>query len=244
MKNAHALILIPWHIGHRGDVTFNTLRAARRLRVFLAEDADEARSQMREILRVDCSGKEFLTIPVRRDQSFLERVLDILRREDVGVVSSGGVPCFSDPGGWLVRESRDRGVAMAPLAGASALTTLLSLSGYDWIVEPKTRSFCFIFFTAADVERLRGALLRKDEPIVVFLNKNSIEECLRTVADLDGARRISLFFDMTKAPKSKFPYANEVRTSPARSWLKTARSIRWKAVSDVAVMIHPEGAGR
>lgn len=241
---ARALILIPWHIGDRGDVTINTLRAARRLRVFFAEDADEARSQLSEILRLDCSGKEFLTIPVHRDKAFLERALDILRREDAGVISSGGAPCFSDPGGWLVREARTRGVAITPLAGASALTTLLSLSGYDWILEPATKSFRFIFFAAADAERLRDALLHKDEPVVVFLNKRSIEACLRVVAKRDDARRVSLFFDMTKVPPSKFPYANEVRTLPAGSWMKAFRRIHWDLVSDLALLIHPEGAER
>ncbi|OGR47817.1 MAG: hypothetical protein A2X40_04015 [Elusimicrobia bacterium GWC2_65_9] len=241
---ARALVLIPWHIGDRGDVTLNTLRAARRLRVFFAEDADEACSQMSEILRLDCSDKEFLTIPIRRDEGFLKRVFEVLRREDAGVISSGGAPCFSDPGGWLVREVRSRGVEITPLAGASALTTLLSLSGYDWMLEPKTKSFRFIFFVAADVERLRDALLRKDEPVVVFLNKSSIEECLRSVAKLDADRSISLFFDMTKVPKSKFPYANEVRTLPAGSWMKALRRIHWKSVSDVALLIHPEGTER
>ena len=244
LPKARALVLIPWHIGDRGDVTFNTLRAARRLRVFFAEDAGEARSQLSEILRLDCSGKEFLTIPIRRDEDFLKQVFKVLSREDAGVISSSGAPCFSDPGGWLVREARTRGVAIIPLAGASALTTLLSLSGYDWILEPTTKSFRFIFFGAADVERMRDALLRKDEPVVVFLNKRSIEACLRAVAKQDAARRVSLFFDMTKVPKSKFPYANEVRTLPAGSWMKAFRRIHWEFVSDVALLIHPEGAER
>ena len=247
MKGTGTLLLIPWHIGHRGDVTLNALSAARRLRVFLTEDAGETRFQLGEVLRVDCSGKEFLTIPTFRDDVFLEKAIALLRQEDVGLISSGGVPCFSDPGGWLVREARARGVPVVALAGASALTTLLSLSGYDWIVDPKTRSFRFLFFAVGDGGRLREALGVEGEPVVVFLDqmdRKLLEECLRTVAESDGERSISVFFDMTKVPKSKFPYANEVRSLSARDWRDFFRSVRWESVSDASLLIHPGGAAR
>ncbi|MBI4676593.1 MAG: hypothetical protein HY748_03320 [Elusimicrobia bacterium] len=243
-KEYHTLYLIPWHIGARGDMTLNAVHMARRLRAFLAEEAEEARSQFFKVLRLDCAGKEFLTIPARPEPGFVNRVLALLAKEDVGLVSSGGMPCFADPGGWLVRDLRSRGVDIAPMAGASSLTTLLTLSGFDWLEDPPTRRFSFTFFEETGPhDDFRETVGRRFEPVIVFLRARAFASCLKMMKDLAGQRPIAAFFDMTK-PKPKFPYADQVRTMSANEWEAGVKKVRWEKVSDIALMIHPEAYRR
>jgi 16S rRNA (cytidine1402-2'-O)-methyltransferase len=235
------LILIPWHIGNWEDMTFNAVSTANRLRLFLAEDAEAAREQFLK-LRLDCAGKEFLTIPILPEAAFLDRVLEALGREDVGMVSLGGAPCFADPGGWLVRELRARDVPVVALGGASSLTALLSLSGFDWVATPAARSFSFVFFDGkGSHDQFLSVAGRRGEPVVVFLGKDEFAACLRVLQEPAGDRRISVFFDLTKSPKEQFPYGNQVRTMNCEDWLQEAGHIRWQDVADVALMIHPGG---
>ncbi len=242
---AHAFILIPWHIGNRWDVTLNAVRMARGLRYFVTEDAEDARFQFSKVLKVDCAGKTFVTVPYLPDQKFLEKVLKALRSEDVGMVSSGGVPCFSDPGGWLVRELQKRGERVVSLGGASCLTTLLSLSGFDWIQTPAKRAFSFIFFQEnGNHHAFREVIGRRDEPVIVFVERLAFAACIKAMKGPAAGRQVSAFFDLTKTTSSdKYPYADQVLTMTCADWLRETKKIRWAKVSDVALMVHPEESG-
>ncbi|MFA6316117.1 MAG: SAM-dependent methyltransferase [Elusimicrobiota bacterium] len=236
----HTLYLIPWHIGARGDLTLNTVSLARRLGVFLAEEAGEAAEQFLSILRLDAKGREFLTIPPRPDPAFLNRVLGLLEKGDVGLISSGGMPCFADPGGWLVREVRARGGGVTAMAGASGLTTLLALSGFDWLEDPPTRRFSFTFFEAAGPhDFFLETVARKFEPVVVFLRVAAFPKCLKVMREAVGKRPIAAFLDLTK-PRPKFPHADEVRVLTVAEWQAGKAKVAWDRVSDMALMIHPE----
>ena len=220
-------------------MTLRAISTTNRLRCLVTEDAAEAREQLLK-LRLDCAGKEFLEVPARPQPAFLRRVLDRLRVEDVGMVSLGGVPCFMDPGGWLVRELRERRVPVMALAGASSLTTILALSGYDWIETPRSRSFSFVFFDEhGDQSAFRAAVARAGEPVVVFIRKHAFVDCLRGMRGLVKSRRITAFFDLTKNPPEKYPYADRVRTLDCAGWLREAARIRWPEVADVALLVHP-----
>ncbi|MBI5881571.1 MAG: hypothetical protein HZB91_00470 [Elusimicrobia bacterium] len=239
-SDLHTLYLVAWHIGAQGDLTLNAVRLARRLRVFLAEESDEAKEQFLSILKLEAKGREFLTIPTRPDPGFLKRVLGHLAKEDVGLISSGGMPCFADPGGWLVREVRSRGGAVAAMAGASGLTTLLALSGFDWLEDPPTRRFSFTFFEEAGPhDFFLETVAREYEPVVVFLRVQAFPLCLKKMEPVVGDRPIAAFFDLTK-PRNKFPYADEVRTLSLKEWRSELTKVRWEKVSDISLMIHPE----
>ena len=142
----HGLLLIPWSIGNRLDITLHAVRCVRRLRCFLAEDPDLSREQFAALLGAGVRAKRFWRLPDRPDPKFLKMVLGLLKSEDVGLVSGGGIPCFVDPGAWVVRELRRAGVSVTALAGASSLASVLCLSGIEW--RSSNPVFSFAFFPA------------------------------------------------------------------------------------------------
>lgn len=235
------LFLLPWHVGDRGDLTVNTLRALRRLHVLLVEDPAGARREFARVLPEGTAPKRLLRLPLGPDTRFLRRVLGVLEREDVGLVASGGAPCFCDPGAWLVAELRARGVRVVPLAGPSALTALLSASGIEWTGDAGN-TFTFAFYCRPARGRtapaMREALARTGEPIVIFLPVADLPDCLRSIAAGGPDRRVSVFFDLTKTDERRFPFANRVRTLTAREWLRVHPGVRWDRVSEIALVVH------
>ncbi|MBI5630752.1 MAG: hypothetical protein HY921_07705 [Elusimicrobia bacterium] len=232
------LILVPWHIGDAADLSLNVLRVSKRLRVFLAEEPEVTRGQLESLFGIRCRDKEFLPIPESCDQEFLDRVLRLLESEDVGMCASGGVPCFMDPGAWLVREVRARGGCVVALAGASSLSTLLSVSGIEWGSQFPAGSFIFFSPRLESFSYFIKVIRREREPIVVFAQVEHVAECLRLVFESLGARPVSLFFDLATVPRGKFPYANEVLTRDCGQWLKDLASFDWERVGNLALLIH------
>lgn len=239
----HGLLLIPWSIGNRLDITLHAVRCVRRLRCFLAEDPDLSREQFAALLGAGVRAKRFWRLPDRPDPKFLKMVLGLLKSEDVGLVSGGGIPCFVDPGAWVVRELRRAGVSVTALAGASSLASVLCLSGIEW--RSSNPVFSFAFFPAgssSDPARARflAAASRADEPLVVFLDAKRFRECVKAMAPVVGGRRVTVFFDLTRGPKDLFPYADQVRSMSCRAWLKEATRLRWERVGDVSLLVHAQ----
>lgn len=242
-----SLFLVPWHIGNRLDVTVNAARAARTLNVFLAEEPELSRRQFESDLGIDCRGKTFLPIPERPDPAYLKDILARLETEDLGLICSGGIPCFIDPGGWVVEKLRAAGTPITALAGASILSTMLSLSGLEWPRDHSRGSF--VIYLSGDMrglnkKRFLETFTRAREPVFVFLGVSQFRECLAAMSPVLGARPVSAFFDLTKVPKSKFPYADQVMTLTCREWRREAERLRWNEVSDVSLMVHADAEAR
>ncbi|HXT01666.1 MAG TPA: SAM-dependent methyltransferase [Elusimicrobiota bacterium] len=235
-SSSRALVLVPWHIGSADDVTRAAAAAARDLRLFLAEDPEETKRVFIENLRVDCAEKEFLKIPASENERFLEDVGARLNGEDVGLISSSGIPCFLDPGAWLVRRLRALDVPIRALAGPSILSTMLSLSGLEWAQAQHVGTFAFYLEGRSRRELLRA--VRRADPIFIFLRADRFRECLEHIGPAVGERLVSAFLDLTKRPLADYPYADRVSTMSVGDWLKDS-SVRWDRVSDVSLMVHP-----
>jgi len=65
------------------------------------------------------------------DAGRLEQALQWLEAgENLALVTDAGTPAISDPGSELVRLAHESGIRVTPIPGASAVTTLLSVSGF------------------------------------------------------------------------------------------------------------------
>lgn len=234
--------MIPWHIGDARDLTLNAASEVRRLKTLLVESAGDTTRELRERLKIDLRDKKIEEIPEDPDDGFLARALDALGRGDVGMLASGGTPGFVDPGAWVVAAMRTRGVELVPLAGASCLATMLSLSGVEW--RRKTaNSFTFAFFLdgapGGEEEKRFVTLVKRREPVFVFLGRDGVERCLKVLRRAVGARPVTLYFDLTKRAPGKYPMADKVLTKSCAQWLKTLGGVPWDKVSDVALMVGP-----
>lgn len=234
------LLLIPWHVGDIRDITLNTMQAIRRLRVFVVEDVEASRRELGRV-SIDTRSKVLWPLTDERDEALLSTVLATIAKEDVGLLSSGGTPCFIDPGSWLVAEVRRRGIPVTALAGASALTLAIALGGEDLRRGIGTATMMYPLLgndgvlDKAPIAQAAG----RGEAVYLFPNMDRLDDCLDALAEVAADRRLTAFFDLTKTPVERYPNANKILTTTCGKWRDHRDKFTAEGLSEVALLLHP-----
>jgi 16S rRNA (cytidine1402-2'-O)-methyltransferase len=189
---AGTLFVIATPLGNLGDLS---PRAADTLRQVACIACEDTRRTARLLAR---HGIETPTISCHKfnEKERLIPVLDRLRAgEDVGLVSDGGSPGIADPGALLVRTALESGIPVCPLPGPSAVTTLLSASGF-----PADRYVFdgFLPHRAGERRRRLRALRREPRTLVLFEAPHRIQETLGEIEQIFGDRPLVLGRELTK----------------------------------------------
>lgn len=121
------LYVVATPIGNLGDMSSRALEVLGRVDRIACEDTRHSRPLLTHFgisaPLVSCRSQSATSGCTRQ-------VLELLARgADVAYISDAGTPGVSDPGSALVREVRAAGYEIVPIPGASAVTTLLSVSG-------------------------------------------------------------------------------------------------------------------
>lgn len=127
------------------------------------------------------------------------RMAPVLERleagEDFALVSDGGTPAISDPGAALVEAALSAGIPVSPIPGPSAVTTLLSASGF-----PSDRFVFDGFLPHRGGERRRRLreLAREQRTVVCYESPHRILETLGEIGEILGDRTMVLGREITK----------------------------------------------
>jgi len=150
-------------------------------------------------------------------------VRELEEGKSIALISDAGTPCISDPGYRLVKLARERGQAVEPIPGASALTAFLSASGLP------TDRFTFAGFlpskSKARRERLEG-LIGEATTVVVYESPNRLEATLNELEALHPTLEVVVARELTKM------FETWVRGTPAevRDTLEEAKGWRGEIV--------------
>jgi 16S rRNA C1402 (ribose-2'-O) methylase RsmI len=234
------LLLIPWHVGDIRDITLNTMQAIRRLRVFVVEDVEASRLELGRV-SIDPRSKVLWALTDERDETLLSKVLGAIAKEDVGLLSSGGTPCFIDPGSWLVAEVRRRGIAVTALAGASALSLAIALGGEDLRRGIGMATMMYPLLGNSGVLD-KGPIVQaagRGEAVYLFPNLDRLGDCLDALAEAAPGRQLTAFFDLTKTPPERYPNANKILITTCGKWRERRDEFLDAGLSEVALLLHP-----
>ncbi len=113
----------------------------------------------------------------------------------VALVSDAGTPCIADPGALLVRAAVEAGHEVSPLPGPSAVTTLLSVSGF---LSDRFVFEGFLPHRAGERRRVLRELSSETRPLVVYETPHRIREALEDVRAVMGDRALVLGRELTK----------------------------------------------
>lgn len=93
--------------------------------------------------------KFFISVRDWNEAGQVEKIIEILKSEDVTLVSDAGTPLLSDPGFKVVREAKSTGIEVVPIPGAFAGAAAVSAAGLPtnkimfwgflpkkWVLEP------------------------------------------------------------------------------------------------------------
>jgi 16S rRNA (cytidine1402-2'-O)-methyltransferase len=140
--------------------------------------------------------KPLVSCRAQNEAAAAAKIIERLEKgETAAFASDAGTPALSDPGAVLAGMVRQAGHTVAPIPGASAFATLLSVAGqpgkavvFEGFLSPKA---------GRRASRLRE-LLAGDGAVVLYESPFRVVKLLTTLADIDGTRTVVVGREMTK----------------------------------------------
>lgn len=179
-------------IGNLDDMTLRAIRILKEVDQIACEDTRHTR----KLLDHYGISKPLVSYHEHNEQGRAEELLAGLDGgKNIALVSDAGTPLIADPGYRLVAEARAHGITVTPIPGASALLTALSASGLP------TDAFFFGGFLPAKKMQRRKMLEEMQGyagTLVFYEAPHRILESLTDVADVLGARRVTMARELTK----------------------------------------------
>ena len=157
------LYLVPTPIGNLGDITIRAIELLKNSDFILCEDTRVSKKLLDKIeIRTNLiSNHKF------NETKNLTKIINILKDNNiVSMISDAGTPGISDPGAVLINECLKQGIDVIPLPGPSAVTTAVSVSGFndkylfygffpekekmikEELEKLSTLNFCLVFFVS------------------------------------------------------------------------------------------------
>ena len=191
------LYIVPTPIGNLEDITLRALRVLREVDLIAAEDTRVTRKLM---------ARYEITTPLtsfheHNRRSKLGEILERLAASDVALVSDAGMPTINDPGQDLVAAAAESGFDVAPLPGASAVTTALAASGMF------VDGFVYVGFLPRERSKrvaMLSSLSRESRAVVAFETPHRLASALADMMEALGDRRIAVCRELTKLHEEVF----------------------------------------
>lgn len=192
------LYVCPTPIGNLGDITQRTLEVLRRADAICAEDT---RVTGRLLAAYDIEKR----IERLDEASLGKKMEDILARlidgETIAYCSDAGMPGVSDPGARLVEASREKGIPVEVLPGASAGVTAYVASGFT-----NPRFYFGGFFPRKEAEQraLLDSLKKLDAVLIFYESPNRVVAALRSIEVCVPYREVAVCRELTKLHEEVF----------------------------------------
>lgn len=177
-----ALFVVATPIGNLEDITMRALRVLKEVGLIAAEDTRHTKKLLTHF-GIDTPLTSFHEHNERGKASHI--VEKLLAGMDVALVSDAGTPAISDPGYRLVALAIENGVETVPVPGASAIVSLVSVSGLP------TDEFTFMGFLPSKGGELRSLLrsLKGSARTLVFYEsprrlRDALEAVIETLGDI------------------------------------------------------------
>ncbi len=185
------LFVVPTPIGNLRDITLRALDILREVNYIACEDTRRTRILLNHY---DIKGKKLLSYYEPKEEKQIPKIIHILQKEDVALVSDAGMPAVSDPGYRLIRRCLEEGIEVEVLPGPSAVITALVGSGLP------TDRFMFLGFppkkgTRGFFEELKGC---EDTTFILFESPKRILKTLQIIKEIFGEVEACVARELTK----------------------------------------------
>ncbi len=226
-KAVPGLHLVSTPIGNLGDITLRALETLAGVDIIACEDTRITR-RLTERYGISAQLK-----PYHEHNAALARpkILERLAQgASIALVSDAGTPLISDPGFKLVREVCAAGHQVIALPGPSSVLAALAVAAL-----PTDRFFFEGFLPSKEAARRARLteLARIDATLVMFESGNRVEDTLRDLARIMGARDAAICRELTKLHE-------EVRRAPLSELAKPADALETRG--EFVLVIGPPAA--
>jgi 16S rRNA (cytidine1402-2'-O)-methyltransferase len=197
------LYILASPIGNIDDITYRAVITIAQLDTLYCEDTRVTKRLLKEL---------DLTVPLNSlhshsSESKINAVISqLLDGKNIGYMSDCGTPGISDPGSRLVFEARKNDIAIIPIPGASALTALISVSGFA------SKNVIFAGFISKKPGRRINELMKLKEyegTIVIYESPHRIVKTLDAIAEVFTDTKVLIGREMTKTFEEYIHFSTE-----------------------------------
>jgi len=173
------LYVVGTPIGNLKDITFRALEVLQSVNFIACEDTRRT-SILLNHYKIE--GKKLLSYYEPKESVQVPKIIKLLEKEDVALVTDAGTPSISDPGYKLIRACIEKGIPVEVIPGPSAVITALVGSGLP------TDRFTFVGFLPKKglnnfLEELKAY---KDSTIIAFESPNRVLKSLEAIKEVYG----------------------------------------------------------
>ncbi len=149
-------------------IPVDVLNKIREIKAFATENTKNTRRFLKSIDKsIDIDSITFIELNEHSDYNAIKECAEVLKREDMGVISEAGCPGIADPGADLVAYAHSKSIKVVPFVGPSSILLALIASGCN--------GQCFAFNGYLPVkEPERGKVLKSYEQISRKENRTQI----------------------------------------------------------------------
>ena len=180
-------------IGNLSDITFRAIEILNSVDIILCEDTRTSRHLLNHH---QVKYKQLVALHEHNENEVSEKVIEWLQSGlKIALISDAGTPGISDPGGRLCKKALANDLTISPIPGASAYTSLLSVSGIE------TQSLFYGFLPSQRSQRIK--ILEKwqniDYAVCSYESPHRIIDSIEdVVATLGGDRELIMGRELTK----------------------------------------------
>lgn len=190
-----ALFVVGTPIGNLGDLTERAKEVIRNSKIFICEQREYG---LKLLNFLQARPSSFIVLP--KYESRIKKIVEMLKDSDGVLTVSAGTPGVSDPGARLVNACIENGVKVIPVPGPSAVTTALSVCGFE------ASRFIFVGFLPKKgrvnfLKKLKEGIsfLPFSPLVVIYESPHKVVSTVEILSDVFGENsRLFLAREMTK----------------------------------------------
>lgn len=186
------LYVVGTPIGNLQDITLRAIQALKEVDTIYAEDTRRTGILLQHLE----IAKPLVSLHEHSTKEKIDRaVIELQHGKTAAFVTDAGTPGVADPGGKLVASCRDAGVAVVPIPGVSAITTLLSVAGVP------ASEFWFAGFlpTKKGRQTLMKKIVTFEGTVVLFETAPRLKRFFAELEELGGGKkRLIIGRELTK----------------------------------------------
>ena len=186
------LYIVATPIGNLSDITLRALDTLKSVDIIACEDTRHSI----KLLNAHGVSKKLISCRSQNEKSVAKKIISFLEDgKNVAYLSDAGTPGISDPGVVLVSIVRDAGFKVTPIPGPSAMSALISVSGFTGGV------VLFEGFLSPKSEKKKKRLeelLERGENFIIYESPFRVIKLLECLKNLAPSRKVLVGREMTK----------------------------------------------
>jgi conserved hypothetical protein TIGR00096 len=185
------LYVVPTPIGNLNDITIRAIDILSQVGWIICEDT---RRTVILLNKFNIKNKKLVPYYSPVEKNKIDKILDILFKDDMALVVDSGMPAISDPGYRLIKSCWEKNLEVEVLPGPSSVLTALVASG----INPDR----FLFLGFLPKKGLLNFLSRfKDFDNITFIffdNSSRIVKTLKLIYQIFGDCQVFIGKEMSK----------------------------------------------